>query len=179
MFVWDIGNRLFIFTGEVTSAYVIPFSHIRHRALIWIFIVSNTRSICHNVGNIALFMNSVNQMRHWAPGVYCYVLTTMGFRMKWDSWLRPEVFTAWNKISLKDSKLTWLFHILYCRYHKNINMWKKIMNSDSCKYKFPDENIRGVFDMYCLVSSSWIFTWGTIKPNTYPYRVIQYLPNGV
>ena len=39
--------------------------------------------------------------------------------------------------------------------------------------------VRGVFDMYCLLSSSWIFTWGTIKPNTYPYMVIQYLPKGV
>ena len=30
-----------------------------------------------------------------------------------------------------------------------------------------------------LISSSSISTWGTIKTNTYLYRVIQYLHNGV
>ena len=40
-------------------------------------------------------------------------------------------------------------------------------------------NIRGMFEMNCLLSSSSISTWGTIKTNTYLYRVIQYLHNGV
>ena len=41
------------------------------------------------------------------------------------------------------------------------------------------ENIRGMFEMNCLLSSSSIFTWGTIKTNTYLYRAIQYLHNGI
>ena len=40
-------------------------------------------------------------------------------------------------------------------------------------------HIRGMFEMNCLLSSSWISTWGTIKTNTYLYRAIQYLHNGV
>ena len=36
-----------------------------------------------------------------------------------------------------------------------------------------------MFKMNCLLSSSSISTWGTIKTNTYLYRVIQYLHNGV
>ena len=39
--------------------------------------------------------------------------------------------------------------------------------------------IRGMFEMNCLLSSSSISTRGTIKTNTYLYRVIQYLHNGV
>ena len=39
--------------------------------------------------------------------------------------------------------------------------------------------IRGMFEMNCLLSSSSISTWGTIKTNTYLYRVIQYLHNCV
>ena len=39
--------------------------------------------------------------------------------------------------------------------------------------------IRGMFEMNCLLSFSSISTWGTIKTNTYLYRVIQYLHNGV
>ena len=39
--------------------------------------------------------------------------------------------------------------------------------------------IRGMFEMNCLISSSSISTWGTIKTNTYLCRVIQYLHNGV
>ena len=37
----------------------------------------------------------------------------------------------------------------------------------------------GMFEMNCLLSSSSISTWGTIKTNTYLYRAIQYLHNGV
>ena len=40
-------------------------------------------------------------------------------------------------------------------------------------------NVRGMFEMNCLLSSSAISTWGTIKTNTYLYRVIQHLHNGV
>ena len=39
--------------------------------------------------------------------------------------------------------------------------------------------IRGMFEMNCLLSSSSISTWGTIKTNTCLYRAIQYLHNGV
>ena len=39
--------------------------------------------------------------------------------------------------------------------------------------------IRGMFEMNCLLSSSSISKWGTIKTNTYLYRAIQYLHNGV
>ena len=39
--------------------------------------------------------------------------------------------------------------------------------------------IRRMFEMNCLLSSSSISTWGTIKTNTYLYRAIQYLHNGV
>ena len=39
--------------------------------------------------------------------------------------------------------------------------------------------IRGMFEMNCLLSSSSIFTWDMIKTNTYLYRAIQYLHNGV
>ena len=39
--------------------------------------------------------------------------------------------------------------------------------------------VRGMFEMNCLLSSSSISTWGTIKTNTYLYKVIQYLHNGV
>ena len=39
--------------------------------------------------------------------------------------------------------------------------------------------IRGMFEMNCLLSSSSISAWGTVKTNTYLYRVIQYLHNGV
>ena len=39
--------------------------------------------------------------------------------------------------------------------------------------------VRGMFEMNCSLSSSSIFTWGTIKTNTYLYRAIQYLHNGV
>ena len=39
--------------------------------------------------------------------------------------------------------------------------------------------IRGMFEMNCLLSSSSISTWGTLKTNTYLYRIIQYLHNGV
>ena len=39
--------------------------------------------------------------------------------------------------------------------------------------------IRGMFEMNCLLSSSSISTWDTIKTNTYLYRAIQYLHNGV
>ena len=43
------------------------------------------------------------------------------------------------------------------------------------------ESVRGMFEMNCLLSSSSISTWGTIKTNTYLYRAIQYmyLHNGV
>ena len=41
------------------------------------------------------------------------------------------------------------------------------------------EVVWGMFEMNCLLSSSSISTWGTIKTNTYLYRVIQYLHNGV
>ena len=37
----------------------------------------------------------------------------------------------------------------------------------------------GMFEMNCLLSPSSISTWGTIKTNTYLYRAIQYLHNGV
>ena len=37
------------------------------------------------------------------------------------------------------------------------------------------QNLRGMFEMNCLLSSSSISTWGTIKTNTYLYRAIQYL----
>ena len=40
-------------------------------------------------------------------------------------------------------------------------------------------DVRGMFEMNCLLSSSSISTWGTIKTNTYLYRAIQYLHNGV
>ena len=40
-------------------------------------------------------------------------------------------------------------------------------------------SVRGMFEMNCLLSSSSISTWGTIKTNTYLYRAIQYLHNGV
>ena len=43
----------------------------------------------------------------------------------------------------------------------------------------PETKIRGMFEMNCLLSSSSISTWGTIKTNTYLYRAIQYLHNGV
>ena len=48
------------------------------------------------------------------------------------------------------------------------------------KGTFPHgaENTRE-FEMNCLLSSSSISTWGTIKTNTYLYRAIQYLHNGV
>ena len=39
--------------------------------------------------------------------------------------------------------------------------------------------VRGMFEMNCLLSSSSISAWGTIKTNTYLYRAIQYLHNGV
>ena len=39
--------------------------------------------------------------------------------------------------------------------------------------------VRGMFEMNCLLSSSLISTWGTIKTNTCLYRAIQYLHNGV
>ena len=39
--------------------------------------------------------------------------------------------------------------------------------------------LRGMFEMNCLLSSSSISTWGTIKTNTYLYRAIQYLHNGI
>ena len=39
--------------------------------------------------------------------------------------------------------------------------------------------IRGMFEMNYLLSSSSISMWGTIKTNTYLYRAIQYLHNGV
>ena len=42
----------------------------------------------------------------------------------------------------------------------------------------PDD-IRGMFEMNCLLSSSSISMWGMIKTNAYLYRVIQYLHNGV
>ena len=38
---------------------------------------------------------------------------------------------------------------------------------------------RIIVRMNCLLSSSSISTWGTIKTNTYLYRAIQYLHNGV
>ena len=41
------------------------------------------------------------------------------------------------------------------------------------------QEIRGMFEMNCLLSSSSISTWGTIKTNTYLYRAIPYLHNGV
>ena len=41
------------------------------------------------------------------------------------------------------------------------------------------DKIRGMFEMNCLLSSSSISTWGTIKTNTYLYRAIQYLHNGI
>ena len=44
---------------------------------------------------------------------------------------------------------------------------------------FPRLLLRGMFGMNCLLSSSSISTWGTIKTKTYVYRVIQYLHNGV
>ena len=40
-------------------------------------------------------------------------------------------------------------------------------------------SLRGMFEMNCLLSSSSISTWGTIKTNTYLYRAIQYLHNGI
>ena len=39
--------------------------------------------------------------------------------------------------------------------------------------------LRGMFEMNCLLSSSSISTWDTIKTNIYLYRAIQYLHNGI
>ena len=41
------------------------------------------------------------------------------------------------------------------------------------------DNIRGMFEMNYLLSSSSISTWGTIKSNICLIRAIQYLHNGV
>ena len=45
--------------------------------------------------------------------------------------------------------------------------------------KLGSGEIRGMFEMNCLLSSNSISTWGTIKTNTYLYRTIQYLHNGI
>ena len=44
---------------------------------------------------------------------------------------------------------------------------------------FECYTIRGMFEMNCLLSSSSLSTWGTIKTNIYLYSAIQYLHNGV
>ena len=50
---------------------------------------------------------------------------------------------------------------------------------DFCQPPSHTVHIRGMFKMNCLLSSSSISTWGTIKTNTCLYRAIQYLHNGV
>ena len=59
--------------------------------------------------------------------------------------------------------------------HKN----NTVNTVDSLSRSPRDSDIRGMFEMNCLLSSSSISTWGTIKINTYLYRAIQYLHNGV
>ena len=47
------------------------------------------------------------------------------------------------------------------------------------QYIFVEKKVRGMFEMNCLLSSSSMSTWGTIKTNTYLYRAILYLHNGI
>ena len=54
-----------------------------------------------------------------------------------------------------------------------------VNSTDRSKAVVPVLVLRGMFEMNCLLSSSSISTWGTIKTNTYLYRAIQYLHNGV
>ena len=54
-----------------------------------------------------------------------------------------------------------------------------VCSTDRSKAVVPVLVLRGMFEMNCLLSSSSISTWGTIKTNTYLYRAIQYLHNGV
>jgi hypothetical protein len=39
--------------------------------------------------------------------------------------------------------------------------------------------VRGMFEKNCLLTPISWSTWDTIKNNTYMYKVIQYLHNGV
>ena len=71
-------------------------------------------------------------------------------------------------------------------YNDNLNVTKPspkrkrlVTNYTRILYLLLYRNIRGMFEMNCLLSSSSISTWGTIKTNTYLYRAIQYLHNGV
>ena len=68
-----------------------------------------------------------------------------------------------------------------CRVLISLNIQKRI-NMSSAPVVFNAlrvKIIRGMFEMNCLLSSSSISTWGTIKTKTYLYRAIQYLHNGV
>ena len=59
------------------------------------------------------------------------------------------------------------------RYSAILTVVSRKTSNDRCVH------VRGMFEMNCLLSSSSISTWGTIKTNTYLYRAIQYLHNGV
>ena len=64
----------------------------------------------------------------------------------------------------------------------NVNAWKNMFDpyiGTSGSLCFVIVAYEGMFEMNCLLSSSSISTWGTIKTNTYLYRAIQYLQNGV
>ena len=67
----------------------------------------------------------------------------------------------------------WLLHSVCCLML--IDIYMKFLEDSLNGFQV----IQGMFEMNCLLSSSSISTWGTIKTNTYLYRAIQYLHNGV
>ena len=84
-------------------------------------------------------------------------------------------FTSQNwKIS--DKKL-WCFSYIW---PKHIGEAVLTSTHNLCFWgEIKQNKVRGMFEMNCLLSSSSISTWGTIKTNTYLYKAIQYLHNGV
>ena len=63
--------------------------------------------------------------------------------------------------------------------HRHYSIFSLRLNGISLICSAEGPTLGGMFEMNCLLSSSLISTWGTIKTNTYLYRVIQYLHNGV
>ena len=70
------------------------------------------------------------------------------------------------------------YQSLFSGKNKNISKYR-LLKIISSMLREKQYLLRGMFEMNCLLSSGSISTWGTIKTNTYLYRVIQYLHNGV
>ena len=89
-------------------------------------------------------------------------------------WRHISPHVAYKKLMLQGYFLAWDHFYIFDKFvHGPTEKDEVYLRS------YVSQLVRGMFEMNCLLSSSSISTWGMVKTNTYLYRVIQYLHNGV